>query len=114
MRLPSARTQLLAFLVPFLGISLTFGGSGIKARRAGNSQSSRTRASRALRATVGHEWDVIHEDPERQWAQFDPEHGRKFQFPPGPPGSNSAVTVEATPLAPPAETAEILPREAAP
>jgi hypothetical protein len=114
MRLPSARTQFLAFLVPFLGVTLTFGGSGIKARRAGNSQSSRTRACRALRATVGHEWDVIHEEPERHWAHFDSNHAPAFQFPPGPPGHDSAVVAEANPLAPPVYTAEILPREATP
>src|SRR5262245_61938360 len=112
MRLPSARTQLLAFLVPFLGVSLTFAGSGIKARRAGNSQSSRPRASRAMRATVGHEWDVIHEEPERHWAHFDPVHGRDLKFPPGPPGQSSVVAIEATPPAPPEYTAEILPRDA--
>jgi hypothetical protein len=107
MRLPTARTQFLAFLVPFLGVTLTFNGTGIAARRANPNQTSRTRPARSLRATVGHEWDVLHEDPDKRWshsellpASFD------LQI----PAAKTAVL--STPIPPPqAGMIELLPPE---
>jgi hypothetical protein len=112
MRLPSARTQLLAFLVPFIGVTLTLGGSGVAARRAGNSQSSRTRVNRTLRATVGQEWDALHEEPDKRWETYDPTQSYQTKLPPGPPGDGS-VAAEAAPLPPPAAWSEFLPRDSA-
>ena len=113
MRLPTLRTQFLAFLVPFLGVSLTFGGTGITARRAAGNNSSRTRVNRTMRATVGHEWDVLHEDPDRRWTTADPGRSFRTKLPPGPQGS-AVLATEATPLAPPVDPVKILPRDSAP
>jgi hypothetical protein len=105
MRLPSAKTQFLAFLVPFVGISLTFTGTTVAAaRRAGNSQNSRTRVTRTLRANVGHEWDVLHEEPDKRWEYHDPDPAYRAQLLNG----LQAIVPQASALQPPVEAPELL------
>jgi hypothetical protein len=110
MRLPSARKQLLALLVPVVGVSLTFTGNSVAARRTSNSQSSRTRVSRTLRANVGHEWDVLHEEPDKRWEHYDPKQSLRANLPLG----LRPVVAEAPPVAPPPVlSVEFLPRDKA-